>query len=243
MIQLQNVTKTYSKNERTKVHALQDITLSIELGEFVAIIGPSGSGKSTLMNILGLLDRPSSGSYLLDNRDVCGLRIDELAKLRNKKIGFVFQSFHLLARTTALENVELPLIYSDRTDLAGLAKCALKAVGLEDRARHDPSELSGGEQQRVAIARALVNDPEVIFADEPTGNLDSRSGMEIMSIFQGLNKIGRTMVLITHDQNIAEHAQRVIHIADGKVVNDEQVARPKNAAKTLAGLPMGARNE
>ena len=236
MIQLKKVTKIYRKNASATVHALQDVSLNIQPGEFVAIIGPSGSGKSTLMNIIGLLDRPTSGSYFLDDREVSGLSIDELAKIRNQKIGFVFQSFHLLARTSALENVELPLIYSDRSDLTGLAKKALKAVGLEDRISHDPSELSGGEQQRVAIARALVNDPEIIFADEPTGNLDSRSGMEIISIFQDLNKNGRTIVLITHDQNIAEHAHRIIHIADGKIVNDEQVTQPKDAAKELANL-------
>jgi len=243
MIQLQKVTKIYRKNENAVVHALQDISLSIQPGEFVAIIGPSGSGKSTLMNIIGLLDRPTSGSYFLDDRLVSGLSIDELAKIRNQKVGFVFQSFHLLARTSALENVELPLIYSDRSDFAELAKKALKAVGLEDRVHHDPSELSGGEQQRVAIARALVNDPEIIFADEPTGNLDSRSGMEIISIFQDLNKNGRTIVLITHDQNIADHAQRIIHIADGKIANDGPVTQPKDAAKELANLPMEANNE
>jgi ABC-type lipoprotein export system ATPase subunit len=218
MIQLQKVTKIYRKNENAAVHALQDVALNIEPGEFVAIIGSSGSGKSTLMNIIGLLDRPSSGSYFLDDREVSGLSIDELAKIRNQKIGFVFQSFHLLARTSALENVELPLIYSDRSDLSGLAKKALKAVGLGDRVHHDPSELSGGEQQRVAIARALVNDPEIILADEPTGNLDSRSGMEIISIC-------------------------IIHISDGKIVNDDKVTKTKNAAKELANLLMEANNE
>ena len=243
MIQLQKVTKIYRKNESVSVQALQDVSLNIQPGEFVAIIGSSGSGKSTLMNIIGLLDRPTGGSYFLDDRDVRGLGIDELARIRNQKIGFVFQSFHLLARTSALENVELPLIYSDRSDLAGLAKKALKVVGLGDRAHHDPSELSGGEQQRVAIARALVNDPEIILADEPTGNLDSRSGLEIISIFQELNKSGRTIVLITHDQNIAEHARRIIRIADGKIANDEQVNQPKDAAKELASLLMEANNE
>ena len=243
MIQLQKVTKIYRKNESVAVQALQDVSLNIQPGEFVAIIGSSGSGKSTLMNIIGLLDRPTGGSYFLDDRDVRGFGIDELARIRNQKFGFVFQSFHLLARTSALENVELPLIYSDRSDLAGLAKKALKVVGLGDRAHHDPSELSGGEQQRVAIARALVNDPEIILADEPTGNLDSRSGLEIISIFQELNKSGRTIVLITHDQNIAEHARRIIRIADGKIANDEQVNQPKDAAKELASLLMEANNE
>ena len=243
MIQLQKVTKIYRKNESVSVQALQDVSLNIQPGEFVAIIGSSGSGKSTLMNIIGLLDRPTGGSYFLDDRDVRGFGIDELARIRNQKFGFVFQSFHLLARTSALENVELPLIYSDRSDLAGLAKKALKVVGLGDRAHHDPSELSGGEQQRVAIARALVNDPEIILADEPTGNLDSRSGLEIISIFQELNKSGRTIVLITHDQNIAEHARRIIRIADGKIANDEQVHQPKDAAKELANFLMEANNE
>ena len=243
MIQLQKVTKIYRKNESVAVQALQDVSLNIQPGEFVAIIGSSGSGKSTLMNIIGLLDRPTGGSYFLDDRDVRGFGIDELARIRNQKFGFVFQSFHLLARTSALENVELPLIYSDRSDLAGLAKKALKVVGLGDRAHHDPSELSGGEQQRVAIARALVNDPEIILADEPTGNLDFRSGLEIISIFQELSKSGRTIVLITHDQNIAEHARRIIRIADGKIANDEQVNQPKDAAKELASLLMEANNE
>ena len=237
MIQLHNISKEYRKNEILSVNALQDVSLEIKQGEFVAIVGPSGSGKSTLMNVMGLLDVPTNGSYLLDNSEVSGLDIDKLAKLRNQKVGFVFQSFHLLPRTSAKENVELPLIYSDRSDVKKLAFSALKAVGLEDRVNHFPSELSGGEQQRVAIARSLVNDPDIIFADEPTGNLDSRSGLEIISIFQALNLRGKTVVLVTHDQNIAEHCRRIIRISDGKIVADEAVAQPKNASVELSKLP------
>ena len=237
MIQLSNVSKEYRKNESLSVNALQDVSLEIKPGELVAIVGPSGSGKSTLMNILGLLDVPTKGSYLLDNSEVSGLDIDELAKLRNQKIGFVFQTFHLLPRTSAKENVELPLIYSDRSDVKNLALSALKAVGLEDRVSHYPSELSGGEQQRVAIARSLVNDPDIIFADEPTGNLDSRSGLEVISIFQDLNIKRKTIVLVTHDQNIAEHCRRIIRISDGQIVADESIVKPKNAAAELTKLP------
>ena len=238
MIQLYNISKEYRKNESLSVNALQDVSFEIKPGEFVAIVGPSGSGKSTLMNILGLLDVPTKGSYLLDNSEVSGLNIDELAKLRNQRVGFVFQTFHLLPRTSAKENVELPLIYSDRSDVKNLAFGALKAVGLEDRVNHFPSELSGGEQQRVAIARSLVNDPDIIFADEPTGNLDSRSGLEVISIFHDLNLKGKTIVLVTHDQNIAEHSRRIIRISDGKIVADESVMQPKNAAEELTKLPL-----
>lgn len=229
MIQLRNVTKEFRKNESISVIALKDVTLDIKPGEFVAIAGPSGSGKSTLMNIMGLLDVPTGGSYLLEDKEVSGLDIDALAKLRNQKVGFVFQSFHLLARTSAKENVELPLIYSDRSDIKNRAAEALKAVGLEDRMSHFPNELSGGEQQRVAIARSLVNDPDIIFADEPTGNLDTRAGLEVISIFQDLNEKGKTIVLVTHDQNIAEHSRRIIRISDGKIQSDETVAQPKKA--------------
>lgn len=236
MIQLRNIGKEYCKNESVTVKALRDVTLDIKPGEFVAISGPSGSGKSTLMNIMGLLDIPTEGSYLLDTREVSGLDIDALAKLRNQKVGFVFQTFHLLARTSAKENVELPLIYSDRSDIKNLALKSLEAVGLGDRVNHFPSELSGGEQQRVAIARSLVNDPDIIFADEPTGNLDSQSGLEIISIFQDLNEKGKTIVLVTHDQNIAEHCRRIVRISDGMIKADESVAQPKKAAEELTKL-------
>ncbi len=221
MIQLQNVSKLYRKSEKNEVRALQDVSLTIQKSEFVAIEGPSGSGKSTLMNIMGLLDRPTGGSYTLDNRGVGELSADESAKIRNRTIGFVFQTFHLLPRTSAVENVELPLVYSDRSDTRNLALRALQEVGLEDRVQHYPGELSGGQQQRVAIARALVNQPEIILADEPTGNLDSASGEEIMSIFRELNRQGKTIILITHDGNIAKYANRRVKIEDGRIVSDE----------------------
>jgi len=220
MLQLQHVSKRYQKDRQAVVNALQDVSLDIRQGEFVAISGPSGSGKSTLMNILGLLDQPTTGTYIIDGREIENLDADELAKLRNRKIGFVFQSFHLLPRTTALENVELPLLYSDRPDFGDRALKALNAVGLENRAKHFPGELSGGQQQRVAIARALVNEPEIILADEPTGNLDSASGKEIMSIFKELNQSGKTIIFITHDREIAQNALRVLDIVDGKIVSD-----------------------
>jgi len=228
MIELRSIRKTYRKGSE-EIHALDDVSLAIEQGEFVAIVGPSGSGKSTLMNVVGLLDRPDSGTYALDGRDVSTFSADELAGLRNEKIGFVFQSFHLLPRTTARENVELPLIYSSRADVAGLGDRALAAVGLDDRADHLSSELSGGQQQRVAIARALVNEPEVILADEPTGNLDSKAGLEVLGIFQDLNREGKSVVLITHDEALAEMANRVVRIVDGRIVTDEQVLEPRDA--------------
>ncbi len=221
MIELRGIRKTYRKGSE-EIRALDDVSLGIEQGEFVAIVGPSGSGKSTLMNVVGLLDRPDSGTYTLDGRDVSTFTADELAGLRNEKIGFVFQSFHLLPRTTARENVELPLIYSSRTDVEGLGDRALAAVGLEDRADHVPGELSGGQQQRVAIARALVNEPEVILADEPTGNLDSHAGLEVLGIFQDLNRQGRSVVLITHDEALAKMANRVVRIVDGRIVGDSR---------------------
>lgn len=236
MIQLSGIDKTYHTSSDSEVRALIGIDLSIEAGEFVAIVGASGSGKSTLMNIMGLLDRPTGGSHIFDQREVGQLTIDELAKMRNERIGFVFQSFHLLPRTSALENVELPLIYSDRSEFRSLARKALAAVGLEDRLTHFPSELSGGEQQRVAIARALVNEPEIIFADEPTGNLDSRAGMEIIEIFQRLNRQGKTIVLVTHDATLARHAGRIVRLSDGRVIEDTPVAEPEDAAKRLASL-------
>ncbi len=220
MIQLKNVSRIYDKEGQRQVSALDEVNISIVKGEFVAIIGASGSGKSTMMNIMGLLDRPSEGAYYLENKEVNELSDGKLAEIRNKKIGFVFQSFNLLPKTSAIENVELPLIYSDRKETKGLAVEALKKVGLGERLSHKPNELSGGEQQRVAIARALVNEPEIIFADEPTGNLDSKSGTEVMKLFKQLNTEGKTLVLITHDNEIAAEAKRVIRILDGKIVED-----------------------
>ncbi len=219
MVILKNVSKIYSKNGRPGVRALENVSLEIDKGSFAAIVGPSGSGKTTLMNIIGLLDRPTSGTYTLDGRDVGGLSDDELARMRNQKIGLVFQSFHLLPRSTARENVELPLVYTDRPVSGTSAANVLKAVGLEDRMEHYPNEMSGGEQQRVAIARALINDPEIILADEPTGNLDPVASGEIMSILRDLNHSGRTIILITHDKEIARFTQRVIRLQKGG--NDE----------------------
>jgi putative ABC transport system ATP-binding protein len=229
MIELQGIGKTYKRPTGETVQALVEITFRIERGEFLAIVGTSGSGKSTLMNILGLLDLPSVGRYLLDGQDVAGLNVNDQARVRNKKVGFVFQTFHLLPRTSALENVELPLLYSDRASIKGLGRRALEAVGLADRIHHRPSELSGGQQQRVAIARALVNEPDVLLADEPTGNLDPRSAREVMAIFQALNKSGRTIVLVTHDKEIAAHCNRIARIEAGRMVSDESVAQPKDA--------------
>jgi putative ABC transport system ATP-binding protein len=217
MIELNNVRKTYARPGGGEVHALRDVSLRIDRGEFVAISGTSGSGKSTLMNILGLLDQPSAGGYAFDGEDVARLGVREQARFRNARVGFVFQAFHLLPRMSAVENVELPLLYGQRKSIDGLAARALRAVGLSDRLRHTPSELSGGQQQRVAIARALVNEPDLLLADEPTGNLDAQSAHEVMELFAQLHREGRTVVLVTHDPAMAAHAQRVVQIEEGRV--------------------------
>ena len=215
MIELQTIGRTYERKGDTAVRALDRVSLQVDRGDFMAIVGASGSGKSTLMNIVGLLDRPTEGRYVFGGSDVTNLPVRDLARLRNQKIGFVFQAFHLLPRVSALENVELPLLYSDRRSIHGLGEAALDAVGLSDRMHHTPSELSGGQQQRVAIARALVNDPELILADEPTGNLDGQSANELMSLFHGLNRQGRTIVLVTHDAALAAQCRRTVRLTSG----------------------------
>jgi putative ABC transport system ATP-binding protein len=219
LIQVENLSKTYKLGGQ-KVPALKGVSFRIQEGEFVAIMGQSGSGKSTLMNLLGCLDLPSSGTYRLDDIDVATLNSDQLAEVRNRRIGFVFQSFNLLPRSSALENTELPLLYSGASDPQSKAREALAKVGLDARARHKPNELSGGECQRVAIARAIVNNPTLILADEPTGNLDSKTGEEIMDIFSRLNQEGVTLILVTHEQHVAQYARRVIHMRDGLIVSD-----------------------
>ena len=234
LVKLADVHKTYRTGEM-QVHAVRGVSLEIKRGEFVALMGASGSGKSTLMNILGCLDRPSSGSYILDDADVSGLDRDRLADIRNRKIGFVFQNFNLLPRTSARENVELPLIYSaqrlSNAQLREKADRVLASVGLAGREDHPPSQLSGGQQQRVAIARALINDPEVVLADEPTGNLDSRTSVEIMGIFQQLNERGITIIMVTHEQDIATYARRNVLMRDGIIVDDRAVSQRLDATQ------------
>ncbi len=231
IIETKNIFKTFVNGE-TETQVLKNVALNINKGEFTAIMGPSGSGKSTLLHILGMLDRQSGGEYFFDNKNVEKLTDEELAKLRNSKIGFIFQAFNLLPRTTVFENVKLPLIYSEIPEETweGLTKQAIASVGLEHRMDHESSQLSGGEKQRVAIARALVNNPEIIFADEPTGNLDSKSGKQVMEILQKLNQEkGHTIVLITHEKFTAEHAERIVLIQDGQIVEDRKVENRRDA--------------
>jgi putative ABC transport system ATP-binding protein len=241
LIRVVDLKRSYALGD-VVVHALRGVSLAIAPGSFFAVVGASGSGKSTLMNILGLLDHPTSGHYFLDGQDVSGFDRDRRAELRNKKIGFVFQNFSLLPRTTALENVELPLLYDGRgrrpAERHAKAMSLLQAVGLAERAHHTPNQLSGGQQQRVAIARSLVNDPELLLADEPTGNLDSRTSVEIMEILQRLNRErGITVLLITHEHDIAEYATRVVTVRDGRILTDQAITHRRDAAAELAVLP------
>ena len=245
VIQTEAITKTYVSGTN-EVQAVRGIDLTVRKGEFVAIMGASGSGKSTLMNLLGCLDSPTSGSYELDAVRTEGLEKNELAAIRNQKIGFVFQGFNLLPRTTAIENVELPLLYDrsgKKRDTRALATAALERVGLADRLEHQPSELSGGQQQRVAIARALVTEPALVLADEPTGNLDTRTSMEVMKLFQELNEQGITIVLVTHEPDIAAYAKRIVEVRDGRIRRDEAVKNRRSAAFDLEHFENAAERE
>ncbi len=240
IISVKHLVKVYKMGD-LEVHALRGIDMDVQKSDFVAIMGKSGSGKSTFMNIIGCLDVPTKGEYMIDDVDVRKMNKDELAHLRNKKIGFVFQSFNLLSRTSALENVELPLMYNSKItskDMRERSIRALESVGLASRAHHFPSQLSGGEQQRVAIARALVNDPVVILADEPTGNLDTRTSVEVMSIFQKLNTNGITVIIVTHEPDIAAYTDRNISFRDGRIQKDFRVEKPRNAAAELLTMPI-----
>lgn len=236
IIDTRHLAKDYVMGEMV-VHALRDANIQIEAGEFVAIMGPSGSGKSTFMNLIGCLDRPTSGQFFLNGQDVSSLNDDQLADIRNKYIGFVFQTFNLLPRTSAIKNVELPLMYAGAKNRTERAKQALETVGLGQRGHHKPNELSGGQQQRVAIARAIVNNPVMILGDEPTGNLDSRTAEEIMALFQDLNRQGKTVVIVTHEEDIANHCKRIIRFKDGRLLRDEPVAEPVDAREILQGMP------
>jgi putative ABC transport system ATP-binding protein len=243
VIRVEGVTKVYQMG-RTAVHALRGIDLTVRRGEMIAVMGHSGSGKSTLMNMLGCLDVPSAGTYFLDGVHVNRLSKNELADLRNQKLGFVFQGFNLLARTSALENVELPLLYDrsgKRRDTRALAQRSLERVGLGERVDHHPSELSGGQQQRVAIARALVTEPTVLLADEPTGNLDTRTSLEIMTLFQELNEQGITILIVTHEPDVACYAKRLVEVRDGRILRDEPMTNRRQASDDLRAL--GAENE
>ena len=236
VIEVKGLSKDYVMGT-TVVHALRSVDLSIYEGEIVAIMGPSGSGKSTFLNMAGCLDRPSAGEYWLNGQEVSGLTDAELASVRNKQIGFVFQTFNLLPRTTALKNVELPLMYAGVKNRSAVAMAALERVGLAQRMNHRPNELSGGQQQRVAVARAIVNEPVILLGDEPTGNLDSRTSEEIIALFQELNRQGKTVIIVTHELDIAHHCRRVIKFRDGRIQSDEVVENPVDAREVLAQMP------